>query len=475
MNFADFALHAQIMAGVRDAGYVTPTPIQKQAIPAVLQGRDLIGLAQTGTGKTAAFVLPLLQRMVEARAPRQGPIRTLVIAPTRELALQIHQDFVALGRQTGHRSAAVFGGVGQNPQVRALQRASICVACPGRLLDLMNQGLADLDHVDALVLDEADTMLDMGFLPDIKRIMAQLPASRQTLLFSATMPQQIGNLAESLMSDPVTVKVSNTAPAASVSHAIYCVEDGMKLSMLETMLRRSDDGNVIVFTRTKHRAKSLALKLSRKGLSATALQGNMSQSRRQEAMAGFKSGKYRIMIATDIAARGIDCKAVSCVINYDVPDTAEAYTHRIGRTGRAERSGVALTLMTIDDRRQIRDIERVLGARIERRELEGFTPAAHAGQHRQAGEDARADDRRQAGRPARDGDRRPKRHDARADDRRSDQTGRPARSHRSGEDDRSERPNRSSRSNRSGRSGRSGRTGRNSRAQGPNRSASPGA
>lgn len=366
MKFEAFALDAQIMAGVRDAGYATATPIQAQAIPALLAGHDVIGLAQTGTGKTAAFVLPLLQRMLANGARKDGPIRTLVLAPTRELAVQIHQDWTALGRHTGYRSAAVIGGVGQFGQVKALRRASICVACPGRLLDLMDQRLADLSHVDALVLDEADTMLDMGFLPAIKAILAKLPKNRQTLLFSATMPSQIRTLAEGMMTAPQVIKVANTAPAASVSHSVYPVEDGLKLAVLETMLRQDDAKSVIVFTRTKHRAKSLALKLGGNGLTVTSLQGNMSQNKRQEAMSGFKSGKYRVLVATDIAARGIDCKSVSHVINFDPPDTAEAYTHRIGRTGRADRCGTAVTLVTDSDRRLMRDIERALGCRIER-------------------------------------------------------------------------------------------------------------
>ncbi len=372
MYFDDFALHAQIMDGVRAAGYSTPTPIQEQVIPAVLSGRDVIGLAQTGTGKTAAFVLPTLQRLMDSRVKRTGPIRTLVLAPTRELAMQIHQEFIALGRKTGFRSTPVFGGVNQNPQIKNMRRSSICVACPGRLLDLLNQRQADLSHVDTLILDEADRMLDMGFMPDIEKIMARLPEQLQTLLFSATMPREIRTLAEKMMVDPEVVQIANTAPAASVEHALYPVPDSRKSNLLLAMLDNDDTANVLVFTRTKHRAKSLAQKLSRQGWAATSLQGDLSQSRRQEALAGFKSGKYRIMVATDIAARGIDCKCISHVINYDVPDTAEAYTHRIGRTGRADRSGVAATLVTLGDRRQIRDIERTLGCKIERKKLDSF-------------------------------------------------------------------------------------------------------
>jgi ATP-dependent RNA helicase RhlE len=381
VNFSDFALDAQIMAGVRDAGYSVPTPIQEHVIPTVLEGRDVIGLAQTGTGKTAAFVLPILQGLIRSHAKKSGPIHTLVLAPTRELAMQIHQEFASLGRKTGYRSAPVIGGVGQFPQVKALRRASICVACPGRLLDLLNQRQADLSHVNTLVLDEADRMLDMGFMPDIEKIMARLPERRQTLLFSATMPREIRGLAEKLMTDPKVVQIDNTKPAAGVSHALYHVDDSLKPALLLAMLENNETGNVLVFTRTKHRAKSLALKLCNKGWAATSLQGNLSQTRRQEALSGFKNGKYRIMVATDIAARGIDCKSISHVINYDVPDTAEAYTHRIGRTGRAERTGVAATLVTRQDLRQVRDIERTLGHAIERLTLDGFdyksqTPAS---------------------------------------------------------------------------------------------------
>ncbi len=372
MNFSDFALDAQIMAGVRDAGYSVPTPIQERVIPTVLAGHDVIGLAQTGTGKTAAFVLPVLQGLIRSHAKKSGPVHTLVLAPTRELAMQIHQEFASLGRKTGFRSAPVIGGVGQFPQVKALRRASICVACPGRLLDLLNQRQADLSHVNTLVLDEADRMLDMGFMPDIEKIMARLPERLQTLLFSATMPKEIRVLAEKLMTDPEVVQIDNTRPAAGVSHALYHVDDSMKPALLLAMLEKNDTGNVLVFTRTKHRAKSLAQKLCNKGWAATSLQGNLSQTRRQEALSGFKSGKYRIMVATDIAARGIDCKAISHVINYDVPDTAEAYTHRIGRTGRAERTGVAATLVTRQDLRQVRDIERTLGHPIEHLTLDGF-------------------------------------------------------------------------------------------------------
>lgn len=378
VDFSSFALDRRIMAGVRDCGYVSPTPIQIQAIPPVLSGRDVLGLAQTGTGKTAAFALPLLQRMILDEAGQRGPVRVLVLAPTRELALQIHESFIALGRQTGIRSAAVFGGVGETPQIRAARQCSVLVACPGRLLDLVNRKLIDLAHVRALVLDEADHMFDMGFLPDVRRIIASLPAQRQNLLFSATMPAEIRKMADQVLLNPVVVQVANTAPPEKISHALYPVTTGRKVALLETLLGRTDHDCMLIFTRTKHRAKSLARRLEQGGWAATSLQGNLSQTRRQEALDGFRSGKYRIMVATDIAARGIDCSRISHVINFDVPDTAENYTHRIGRTGRADKSGQAMTLVTPEDGGQVRLIERILGARLERVLVEGFLYGSEA-------------------------------------------------------------------------------------------------
>ncbi|EGJ51916.1 DEAD/DEAH box helicase [Desulfocurvibacter africanus] len=376
MSFDSFSLDQRIMAGILAAGYTTPTPIQTRAIPAVLAGKDVMGLAQTGTGKTAAFVLPLLQRLLNDNAPTRGPIRVLVLAPTRELAVQIHQSFFGLGKQTGIRSAVVIGGVGAMPQIKALRQATVAVACPGRLVDLMNQGAVDLSKVSALVLDEADRMLDMGFLPDVRKVMAKLPRQRQNMLFSATMPAEIRSLAESGLRDPVTVQVSNTAPAATVSHALYPVAGSRKQDLLEKLLNDLGKNSALVFTRTKHRAKGLAQKLAGKGFSVTSLQGNLSQGRRQEAMDGFRNGKYRVMVATDIAARGIDCERVSLVVNFDLPDTAEAYTHRIGRTGRAERNGEAVSLVAPEDESQVKFIERSLNLRIERKRLDGFSDSA---------------------------------------------------------------------------------------------------
>ena len=370
MKFDDFRFDTRINAGIRDAGYAPPTPIQEQAIPLVLEGRDVLGLAQTGTGKTAAFMLPILQRLTN------GPLRrtrALIIAPTRELAEQIHQTAVVLGRHTRVRSAAVYGGVGKGPQVAAMQRGTeILVACPGRLLDHIQAGDVDLSSVEVLVLDEADRMLDMGFLPDIRRVIKHVPAKRQTMLFSATMPPDIRMLADSILTEPQTVQVDIIAPAKTVSHALYPVPETLKAKLLHAMLEQTRTSRVLVFTRTKHRAKRLAQDLDRRGYRVAALQGNLSQNRRQEAMNGFREGKYDILVATDIAARGIDVSEISHVVNYDMPDTVDAYTHRIGRTGRAQATGEAVTFAVQDDEPLVRDIERVLGKPIERRRLEGF-------------------------------------------------------------------------------------------------------
>ena len=372
MSFASFSLDATLLAGVRAAGYEQPTPIQSQAVPEVLAGRDLLGLARTGSGKTAAFVLPILQRLIQAKAPRRGPLRVLVLAPTRELALQIHETFASLGGRTGFRSAAVFGGVGMVPQLKALKSATVCVACPGRLLDLMNRGEADLSRVDTLVLDEADRMLDMGFLPDIRKILAALPAKRQNLLFSATMPQDMRELCGSILQDPAVVRVASDTPAASVSHSFYSVPQHLKADFLESLLKKTPHDCVLVFTRTKHKAKSLAQRLERRGWNATSLQGNLSQSRRQQALDGFRQGTFRIMVATDIAARGIDCERITHVVNFDMPDTAETYTHRIGRTGRVDRTGEAMTLVNSADKLPVRSIEHLLGRRITLQRLDDF-------------------------------------------------------------------------------------------------------
>ena len=370
MEFSDFDLHPDVAAGVRAIGYLRPTPIQEQAIPPVLKGHDVMGLAQTGTGKTAAFALPILDRLM--RGPR-GHVRALIVAPTRELAEQIHEVIVSLNKQTRLRSVTIYGGVGVNPQVRSLRRGvEIVVACPGRLLDHINQRTIDLAHVEVLVLDEADRMFDMGFLPDVRRIIKHLPAERQTLLFAATMPADVRKLAHEILRAPVTVQVNYAAPISTVAHALYPVEPHLKTALLLELLRHTDTGSVLIFTRTKHRAKRLGEQLERSGYRAASLQGNLSQNRRQAALDGFRAGSYQILVATDIAARGIDVSSISHVINYDMPDTVDAYTHRIGRTGRAARTGDAFTFTTREDGEMVRSIERVLGDRVERRTLDGF-------------------------------------------------------------------------------------------------------
>lgn len=371
MNFSEFTFHPHVMAGIQKAGYENPTPIQSQAIPAVMEGRDVMGLAQTGTGKTAAFALPILHRL--AQGGGRGHVRALVIAPTRELAEQIHESFTVLGAEAGLRSVTVYGGVTIGPQVAKVKRgAEIIVACPGRLLDHLNQKTISLSRLEVLVLDEADHMFDMGFFPDIRKIMQHLPRQRQTLLFSATMPDEIRRLALDVLHKPVTVQVGQTAPAVTVSHALYPVKHHLKTALLVELLRHTSTDSVLVFTRTKHRAKKIGEQLEKKGFSAASIQGNLSQNRRQEALNGFRDGTFQILVATDIAARGIDVSQVSHVINYDIPSTPDAYIHRIGRTGRAARSGDAFTLVSDEDVDMIRAIERVLGTRIKSCAVEGF-------------------------------------------------------------------------------------------------------
>jgi ATP-dependent RNA helicase RhlE len=370
VTFSELNLSPRLAAGVDALGYQEPTPIQQQSIPPIMAGRDVIGLAQTGTGKTAAFALPILQHL--EGGPRSR-VRALIVAPTRELAEQIHHAFADLGRQTRLRSVAIYGGVGMGAQLQALRSGpEVVVACPGRLLDHVRQGTISLAHVEILVLDEADRMFDMGFLPDVRRIIRAVPETRQTLLFSATMPDDIRTLAREVLHDPITVQIGRAAPAETVSHALYPVPTHLKTELLTEILRTTDTDAVLVFTRTKHRAKRLAQELQRDGFRATSLQGNLSQNARQAAMEGFRSGAYRIMVATDIAARGIDVLSISHVINYDMPDTADAYTHRIGRTGRAEQAGEAFSLFTPADVDTLRAVERVLGRRLERRTLPGF-------------------------------------------------------------------------------------------------------
>ncbi|MEM7330875.1 MAG: DEAD/DEAH box helicase [Chloroflexota bacterium] len=358
------------MAGIKMAGFETPTPIQQQAIPPILAGKDVMGLAQTGTGKTAAFMLPIIQRLTRGPLKR---VRALIVAPTRELAEQIRETAVSLSKKTKVKSVAIYGGVGKGPQLDALRRgAEIVVACPGRLLDLHNEKQIDLSHVEVLVLDEADRMFDMGFLPDIRRIIQKLPQERQSLFFSATMPNDIRKLASDVLQTPVTVQIGHIAPAKTVSHALYPVHHKLKTRLTFAILEDLAFGRLLIFTRTKYRAKGLAQKLSKRGYRAAALQGNMSQNQRQKSITGFREGKFDILVATDIAARGIDVAEITHVINFDIPDTVDAYTHRIGRTGRAAETGEAFTFITDDDESMVRSIERVLKKKIARKTVAGF-------------------------------------------------------------------------------------------------------
>jgi ATP-dependent RNA helicase RhlE len=370
MSFESFQLHPTINAALKAHGYSTPTPIQTQAIPTVMEGRDVLGLAQTGTGKTAAFALPILHRL--SSGPR-GVVRALIVAPTRELAEQIRVAFTDLGRGTGLRATAIYGGMSMGPQITALKgRAEIVVACPGRLIDHMQQGHFKPGNVEVLVLDEADQMFDMGFLPSIRTILSKVPKQRQTLLFSATMPDALRGLAHECLTNPATVQVNYTSPVTTVTHSLYPVVEHLKTSLLLALLKHIDSESVLVFTRTKHRAKRVADKVKAAGHSSTSLQGNLSQNKRKQALDAFRAGKVHVLVATDIAARGIDVSQISHVINFDITDTPEAYVHRIGRTGRAAKTGDAYTLVTSQDDGMIRIIERKLGKSIERRTLEGF-------------------------------------------------------------------------------------------------------
>jgi len=369
LKFEAFNFHPSVASGVIAAGYKIPTPIQAMAIPKVVKGHDIMGLAQTGTGKTAAFALPILNRLLKGRS---GQVRALIIAPTRELAEQIHQSFEILGRKTNIKSVTVYGGVSINPQIQKLRHADIVVACPGRLLDHINRHSINLSKLEVLVVDEADHLFDMGFLPDIRRILKRLPKKRQTLLFSATMPLEINRLAKDILRDPSIVQVGTTAPADTVSHALYPVAHHLKTSLLLKLLGNTDTSSVLVFTRTKHRARKLERKLVAAGYRSASLQGNLSQARRQAALDGFRSGKFQILVATDIAARGIDVTQISHVINYDIPSTPEAYIHRIGRTGRATCSGEAFTLVTKEDNKMVNAINRIIGCEVEQRTLSAF-------------------------------------------------------------------------------------------------------
>lgn len=370
MSFESFNLHPRVMAGVRALGYTIPTPIQLKAIPPIMQGHDFIGLAQTGTGKTAAFVLPILQRLLQG--PR-GRVRALIISPTRELAEQTCAVINDLGKQTGLQSITIYGGLSMDRQIQRLRYGiEIIIACPGRLLDHLWRSTIDLSHLEVLVIDEADRMFDMGFLPDVRGVLECIIHRRQTLLFSATMPADIRRLVQEILHDPVTVQIGRTSPATTVSHALYPIKQHLKTSLLKEILRKTKTGSVLIFTRTKHRAERVAKQLAKDGYRVTSLQGNMSQYQRQRALDGFRAGSFRILVATDIAARGVDIMGISHVVNYDMPDTTDAYTHRIGRTGRVGKTGEAFTLVTGEDAAMVRALEQVLKAPLERRTLQSF-------------------------------------------------------------------------------------------------------
>ena len=373
MSFTSFDLHPDLLRAVDALGYTLPTPIQKDAIPPAIAGRDVFACAMTGSGKTAAFMLPIPQRLLSRRAANAAT-RVLVLAPTRELAAQIDEQRRALGRFTRIGGAVVVGGMSMGPQETALRRgAEVLVATPGRLLDHLQRGTARLGLIETLVLDEADRMLDMGFLPDIRRILKYVPVARQTLLFSATMPPEIVALARELLCQPVMLDIERpSAPAVGVSHAAYPVASELKLSLLIELLRQPGVRNALVFTRTKHRANRLADGLSRRGVAADRIHGNRSQAQRTQALAAFKDGRCRVLVATDIAARGIDVTGLSHVVNFDVPPAAEDYIHRVGRTARAEAVGDAFTLVSPAEEGDLRSIERAVGTRIPRVTLPDF-------------------------------------------------------------------------------------------------------
>ncbi len=362
--FKDFQLSPVLLDNVKEAGYSKPTPIQASAIPFALEGRDVVATAETGSGKTAAFLLPLLQRLLELS---RGSVRGLIICPTREIALQTGQQAHRLSRHTGLHTAVVYGGVGFEPQIQALRSAEVVVATPGRLLDHLGRGTVNLRGVSVLVLDEADRMLDMGFLPDLRRIMTHLPAARQTLLFSATMPPEILALTERFTQNPARVAVGLPAtPPKTVSQALYQVAPSEKTSLLLRLVQKGSAESVLVFTRTKHRADRLARQLKHAGVNATCIHGDRSQRQREAALDGYRKGFFQVLVATDIAARGLDIQGVTHVINFDLPAVPEDYVHRIGRTARAGASGAALSFVTEEDAPALRSIEKALGHRVHR-------------------------------------------------------------------------------------------------------------
>lgn len=371
MSFSSFALHPHLLKALKEKGFDQPTPIQRLAIPPLLEGRDVMATAVTGSGKTAAFLLPILQQLIGQ--PR-GKTRVLVLVPTRELAVQIAEHFHDLARHTALKGAAVYGGVSPVPQVQAFRKGvDLIVATPGRLLDHMTNSYARLDGISHLILDEADRMLDMGFLPDIRRILGQLPDQRQTLFFSATLPPPIVGLAKEMLHNPVSLNISpKPTPATQITHVAYPVAQELKSTLFLSLLNQSEMKSILTFTRTKHRANRLADFLDKHGVSCARIHGNRTQSQRTEALAGFKRGRFRVLVATDIAARGIDVEAIGLVCNFDVPHQAEDYVHRVGRTGRASATGDACTFVSPDEERTFRVIEQSLGRQIPREKISGF-------------------------------------------------------------------------------------------------------
>ena len=378
MNFSELSLTRPLLRAVEEQGYTQPSPIQAKAIPPVLEGRDLLGCAQTGTGKTAAFALPMLQ-LLAARRPARSQVRALVLTPTRELALQIGESFAQLGKYTSIRHTVVFGGVGQGPQAAAMAKGvDVLIACPGRLNDLIGQGLADLSGVEIFVLDEADRMLDMGFVHDVKRVMAKLPAQRQNLMFSATMPKEIEQLADSFLHRPVTIKVDPPSSTVNrIEQTLYPVCKADKRRLLAWLLNEGGVPGALVFSRTKHGADRIAKDLTRAGVSAAAIHGNKSQSARVAALEGFKNGSTRVLVATDIAARGIDINELSHVINFDLPEVPETYVHRIGRTARAGKSGVAISFCCPEEQEYLAGIEKLIRKKLTRVTDHPFIAAAN--------------------------------------------------------------------------------------------------
>ncbi len=380
MSFETLGLSADMLRAVSEEGYTVPTPVQKQAIPYILQGRDVLAGAQTGTGKTAAFTLPLLQRLSTGPAPEKvkgrKPIRALVLTPTRELASQVEESVRIYGKYLPLTSAVIFGGVNINPQFSMLRRGvDILVATPGRLLDHLGQGSLDLSSVETLILDEADRMLDMGFIRDIRRVIAVLPKKRQNLMFSATYTDEIRTLAEGLLANPASVEVARrNTPAEKVAQRIFPVDRDRKRELLSTLISEGDWRQVLVFTRTKHGANRLAKQLEQDGLTTAAIHGNKSQAARTKALAGFKNGEVRILVVTDIAARGLDIDMLPHVVNFELPNIPEDYVHRIGRTGRAGAEGEAVSLVCVDENDFLRGIERVLNRNLPKEVIPGFEP-----------------------------------------------------------------------------------------------------